>query len=270
MIKLLAVDMDGTCLDGRSRMSGENLAALRRAAQAGILVVPTTGRSLSCLPYRLRSEKFFRYVISSNGAQVTDLHTGESLFQALIPKRRAMRLVQLAQSLPVSITAHVEQKYLVRGRAFWLMGRVVFGPDAAASICVGNMNRVLRQQAADVEELQFYFFTGRTGRKLRCMLERYAPDCRWAFTDQYVEIFSNNASKGAALAALAARLNIPKEQIACIGDGENDLPMFEAAGLRIAMGNAVPQLKEKASQVSRSNRHNGVAYAIDRWILQEQ
>ena len=57
MIKLLAVDMDGTCLDGRSRMSAENLAALRRAAEAGILVVPTTGRSLSCLPYRLRSEK---------------------------------------------------------------------------------------------------------------------------------------------------------------------------------------------------------------------
>ena len=223
-------------------------------------------------------------MISSNGAQVTDLYTGEDLFQALIPKRRAMRLVQLAQSLPVSITAHVEREYLVRGRAFWLLGRAVFGPDAAASICVENMNRVLRQHAADVEELQFYFFTERTGRKLRCMLERHAPDCRWAFTNQYVEIFSASASrirsptfwrsasasKGAALAALAARLNIPKEQIACIGDGENDLPMFEAAGLRIAMGNAVPQLKEQASQVSRTNRNNGVAYAIDRWILPEQ
>lgn len=170
----------------------------------------------------------------------------------------------------MSITAHVEREYLVRGRAFWLLGRAVFGPDAAASICVENMNRVLRQHAADVEELQFYFFTERTGRKLRCMLERHAPDCRWAFTNQYVEIFSASASKGAALAALAARLNIPKEQIACIGDGENDLPMFEAAGLRIAMGNAVPQLKEQASQVSRTNRNNGVAYAIDRWILPEQ
>ena len=50
-------------------------------------------------------------MISSNGAQVTDLYTGEDLFQTLIPKRRAMRLVQLAQSLPVSITAHVEREY---------------------------------------------------------------------------------------------------------------------------------------------------------------
>lgn len=267
MIKLLAVDMDGTCLDGRSRMSAENLAALRRAAQAGIVVVPTTGRTLSCLPYRLRSEKFFRYVITSNGAQVTDLYTGGDLFQALIPKRRAMRLVQLVQSLPVSITAHVEQDYLVRGRAFWLLGRAVFGPDAAASICVENMNRELRRRASDVEELQFYFFTRHTGQRLRCLLEQNAPDCRWAFTDQYVEVFSRNASKGTALRALAEKLNIPKEQIACIGDGENDLPMFEAAGLRIAMGNAVPELKQQANQVTRTNRQNGVAYAIDRWIL---
>lgn len=267
MIKLLAVDMDGTCLDGRSRMSAENLAALRRAAQAGVVVVPTTGRTLSCLPYRLRSEKFFRYGISSNGARVTDLYTGEDLFQALIPKRRAMRLVQLVQSLPVSITAHVEQDYLVRGRAFWLLGRAVFGPDAATSICVENMNRELRRRASDVEELQFYFFTRRTGQRLRRVLEQNAPDCRWAFTNQYVEVFSRSASKGAALRALAERLNIPKEQIACIGDGENDLPMFEAAGLRIAMGNAVPELKQQASQVTRTNRQNGVAYAIDRWIL---
>lgn len=127
-------------------------------------------------------------MISSNGAQVTDLYTGEDLFQALIPKRRAMRLVQLAQSLPVSITAHVEREYMVRGRAFWLLGRVVFGPDAAASICVENMNRVLRQHAADVEELQFYFFTERTGRK-RAHAGTPCADCRWAFTNQYVEIF---------------------------------------------------------------------------------
>ena len=46
--------------------------------------------------------------------------------------------------------------------------------------------------------------------------------------------------------------------------------MFEAAGLRIAMGNAVEPLKAQASQVSRTNRHSGVAYAIDRWILQEK
>lgn len=67
MIKLLAVDMDGTCLDSKSRMSGDNVAALKKAAQSGIIVVLTTGRNLKCLPHRLQEEDFYRYVITSDG-----------------------------------------------------------------------------------------------------------------------------------------------------------------------------------------------------------
>ena len=52
-IRLLAVDMDGTCLNSRSQMTAETIRALEAAAKAGIIVVPTTGRSLSCLPHRL-------------------------------------------------------------------------------------------------------------------------------------------------------------------------------------------------------------------------
>lgn len=59
MIKLLAVDMDGTCLDGRSRMSAENLAALRRAAEAGILVVPTTGAAFPACRTGCAARSFF-------------------------------------------------------------------------------------------------------------------------------------------------------------------------------------------------------------------
>ena len=60
MIKLLAVDMDGTCLDPKSRMTDATLGALSLAAKAGIRVVPTTGRTLGCLPHRLvgRSDIF--------------------------------------------------------------------------------------------------------------------------------------------------------------------------------------------------------------------
>ena len=53
MIKLLAIDMDGTCLDQRSRMTDRTLDVLRKAAKAGITVVPCTGRNLGCIPHRL-------------------------------------------------------------------------------------------------------------------------------------------------------------------------------------------------------------------------
>jgi len=82
-----------------------------------------------------------------------------------------------------------------------------------------------------------------------------------------VEIFAKNTSKGTALNALASRLGIAKEEIACIGDSANDLPMFEAAGLKIAMGNAVPELKKKADIVAYSNHIDGAAKAIEQYIL---
>ena len=69
-MRMLAIDMDGTCLNDRHRISGKNLNALRMAAEAGIEIVPTTGRALSCLPHQLRTEKYIRYVISANGAVV--------------------------------------------------------------------------------------------------------------------------------------------------------------------------------------------------------
>ena len=68
MIKLLAVDMDGTCLNSKGKMTDKTLEALKKAAESGVIVVPTTGRNITCLPKRIQGESFYRYVISSNGA----------------------------------------------------------------------------------------------------------------------------------------------------------------------------------------------------------
>ena len=88
-----------------------------------------------------------------------------------------------------------------------------------------------------------------------------------AYTGIYAEIFSKEASKGRALAALAEKLGIEKQEIACIGDGENDLSMFEASGLKIAMGNAVSGLKEQADYITATNNRDGVAEAVYKKIL---
>lgn len=94
-IRLLAVDMDGTCLNSRSQMTAETIRALEAAAKAGIIVVPTTGRSLSCLPHRLAGrQNIYRYVISSNGASVADCREKKEWMQTLIPKEQALRLVR--------------------------------------------------------------------------------------------------------------------------------------------------------------------------------
>jgi len=131
---------------------------------------------------------------------------------------------------------------------------------------VNDMEAFVEKIHYDIEEVQVYFFSGRTRRKVAEILEGY-PEFSSAFGSKYVEIFAKNTSKGTALNALASRLGIAKEEIACIGDSANDLPMFEAAGLKIAMGNAVPELKKKADIVAYSNHIDGAAKAIEQYIL---
>jgi Cof subfamily protein (haloacid dehalogenase superfamily) len=83
----------------------------------------------------------------------------------------------------------------------------------------------------------------------------------------YLDITHPLANKGVALAEIAKLLEIPLAEIATIGDGSNDVAMFERSGLSIAMGNASPQVQRKADLVTDSNRQDGFAKAIERFIL---
>lgn len=90
---------------------------------------------------------------------------------------------------------------------------------------------------------------------MRKILRKY-PELSAAYSKIYVEIFAKEASKGNALKHLAEKLHISKHEIAYIGGGENDLSAFREAGYRFAMGNAVPELKEKAEVVLPGNDEN--------------
>jgi Cof subfamily protein (haloacid dehalogenase superfamily) len=83
----------------------------------------------------------------------------------------------------------------------------------------------------------------------------------------YLDITHPLANKGAALSEMAKLLDVPLAEIAVIGDGSNDVAMFERSGLSIAMGNASPEVQRAADFVTESNRDDGFAHAIERLIL---
>ena len=286
MIKLLAVDMDGTCLDRKSRITDGTIRTLRDAAAAGITVVPATGRSMACIPHRLAEGKIrkniasygkmsedaqnnqglFRYVITSNGAQVTDIVEKRKLFREMIPKEAALALLKQCRKIRLGVTSHMNNEYLLQGRILVLLGHLVYGRDAGAVRWVRDMSETVRTSGYEVEELQFYFMSPSARNEIWSVLAGF-PELSAAYTRLYVEVFAAGASKGNALQALADHLGIRKEETACIGDGENDLSMFRAAGLKIAMGNAVPELKKAADIITGTNDRDGAAEAVRRYIL---
>lgn len=265
-MRMLAIDMDGTCLNNKHRISGKTMTALQEAATAGIEIVPTTGSALSCLPHQLRNCKYIRYVISSNGAVVSDLHTGQMIFKEMIPCDTASTILDACGKAGVGITAHIKNESIVEGKVLAALGRLSYGPDASRNICVQSISKHLEERREDIEEIQLFLFSHDSSDKVLEILKGYKGITAVA-APKYIEIFSENATKGNAVAALCAHLGIRTDQVACIGDGENDLSMFEKCGMTFAMANGIPKLKNAADHIVPSNNKHGVAVAIQEYLL---
>ena len=267
-MRLLAIDMDGTCVYGRGHVSDKTIQALRKAAKAGIEIVPTTGRTVTCMPEKIKREPYIRYAVTSNGASVRDLKTKEKIYEAAVPFDIGNSLINEFAGQKFGISAHIHDEYIVQGKALKAMGSMIYGKDSKNSITVTSLSDYLKEEKPDFEELQFYFSPFAGKEKARSILSKYADaDIDSAFGNVYVEVFSESATKGKGLSSLAAFLKVAPSDIACIGDGENDLSMFRTAGMKFAMGNAVEELKSHADYILPSNREDGVAHAIEKYLL---
>ena len=255
--------MDGTCLNDRQTISEKNIQALKELS-LDTVIVPTTGRALCCLPSRLKNENFYRYVISSNGAVLTDIHDNRKLFTALLPNKEVIELLKEIHNSHIGISIHVDNEFLIQGKILAAMGRFSYGKDARACTVINDCVRYLEETGQDVEEVQLFFFNEKMKKELTFILDQF-PDIEKAYSDTYVELYSPQASKGNALKALITELDI--SHAACIGDSENDLSMFEICDQSFAMGNAIIPLKDKADHIVSDNNSSGVAEAINRYLL---
>ena len=225
-IAILSIDMDGTCLDSRHRISDKTMNSLLKAKEAGIEIVPTTGRALSCLPLGLRNRDLYRYVISSNGAVINDIKENKVIYSKPIDKLIAKEVIGRCQGPNVGTSIHIDNEYILQGKALKTLGKLVYGKDAAESVSVRNINSYIDNKGGNIEELQFYFFLDKSRTKVENILSEY-DDLLKAYDNNYVEVYDINASKGNALKYLYEKLGYLKEEVACIGDGENDISNFK-------------------------------------------
>lgn len=267
MIKILAVDMDGTCLGSDGKMAPETLQALKTAADRGVLVVPTTGRNLNCLPKALKNQSFYRYIISSNGSLVVDTQDDKILFDACIDSLTAAEILKKTGRMLIFKAAHIDRDFYTQGSILQYMVKRFFDDETANIIRVSNLRKYILKKGKPIEEFQFFYKEGEGYRKkIKEILASY-PEITVAHSKGYAEIYNKKGSKGTALLALGEALGITAEEIACIGDEENDISMFDVAGLPLAMGNAIDAVKQRAKAILPTNDEKGVAAAIYDYIL---
>ncbi|EHG23953.1 Cof-type HAD-IIB family hydrolase [Selenomonas noxia] len=263
-VKLFVSDLDGTMLPDGNIVSAENIAAVRRAAEAGVVVTIATGRMFeAALPVAAAlgvDVPIISYnggLIKSPSGRIYEEHTMDAaVTHDIIAFCRArdwyiqiysggcLRYVE-----PCDESCFYENSQKLAGQAV--------GWNGLFAHAAGNCKLLLVTQGGAV-----------TQERADALMEAFGADVDVTRSaDRLIEIVPKGISKASALTALAAKLGIAIEETMAIGDAYNDLPMLKAAGTSVAMGNAFPEVKKAADYETLSCTENGLAAAIYRYVL---
>ena len=266
-VKLIAMDMDGTLLTNR-RISPANMAALRSAVDAGIEIALASGRLPDDISFWAKDVGLPFHVISLNGNCLLDGPFGKPIENHFMPTESALYIHQLAlesglmhaifrwDELAISWIQPPEDLEHWGSHLRRNGGRQAlrFGQAAGDRLIRRGCNKiVIIDHSGDPSKLN----------KIRDLVRANCPDIEiTASGATNIELNRVGITKGTALTTLAAHLGIPMSQVMALGDSDNDLPMIQAAGYGVAMGNANAVVKAAARYETLHHAQDGVAAAI--------
>ena len=217
--------------------------------------------------------KGLTYAITSNGAAVYDLKTGELLSSCLIPCETACRVLEILSEYPIYMEFYADgravtkagepeiamEKYsLPEEKRLFLQKNYLLVPDLVA---------YLKETSICPEKINLPYLTPEIRQGLLARLSQMEEISLTSSVPDNLEINAAQCSKGVGLAGLCRALNIVPEETAAIGDNGNDVEMLKFAGFPIAMGNGTEEVKKIARAVAPSCEEDGAARAILDWIL---
>lgn len=284
-IKLLALDLDGTLLNSRGKISEQNLQAIRAAEERGVLVTIATGRRFrDARPVGLEAE-LNAPLITHNGALTKYAQTLETVNVSILNETEASEVLRVGKEFCADAMISCDP----RGKGLLLYDNVseqnvplqkyiawsrrLHGDEAEEAI-----RHVESLEAALPEiEIVHISFSGACASmtELQNVLETNLGDSVKVLATVYtsqnftlLDILHAEASKGYGLKKFAEFRDIKPEEVMVVGDNFNDVEMLEFAGFPVVMGNAAPELLENPQyETTLSNDESGVALAIERFIL---
>ncbi|MDD3254203.1 MAG: Cof-type HAD-IIB family hydrolase [Lachnospiraceae bacterium] len=273
-IKLIALDLDGTLLDSQKRLSYRNEKVLLECMRRGITVAPCTGRIWFAVPEFLQQMQGIRYAITTNGAVVEDVMKKQILDERKLSCAQAVELIELAKQFHTMYDAYAGG--LAFGEARFIGHMEEFGITEHIQTMIRKTRQMvpsveaeLRRLNRTVEKVNYFFGDLEERQRAReALMARGDVVVSSSFSNN-LEINALGATKGEAILRLASHLGIAPEETMGFGDGENDMTMIEMAGIGVAMGNSMEELKAKADYVTVTNDEDGVAAAIEKLVFDE-
>lgn len=264
--KMIVLDMDDTLLRDDHTVSPRTKQALMDAQEMGVKVVLASGRPTFAMwdvAEELELKKFGSYILSFNGAKITNCQTHEELFSSTLPAETAHKLFELSRRENVWIhtyngdlivteeaNPYTDIEANITGLPMDVVGSFV---EAVTEPVVKVLMVEDPEKLAEVEKTLQKELAG------QLTVLRSKP-----FFLEFTEL---GVTKGTSLNQLINELGITRDEVIAMGDSYNDITMIEFAGLGVAMGNAPDVIKEKADFVTASNMEDGVAKVIEEFVL---
>jgi Cof subfamily protein (haloacid dehalogenase superfamily) len=260
--KMLVIDMDDTLLTDDHKISQENKEMLLKAQEKGVYVILASGRPTPAMTAYAKELKMDSYMISYNGAVITDLREDKILFEQTLTQDQIHELYAYSLKSKTHIITYLDGKVVSETNSEYI--------DIELSITGLEHNKVLDFKAAVqssavkcilLEEPSYL-------KEVEKDLKKAMPHLSISMSKPFfLEVAQNGIDKGSSIKLLAEKLNIHQSEIIAVGNAGNDLTMIEYAGLGVWVDNVTPELRDKANVIVASNNNHGVAEVIRRFIL---
>lgn len=268
-IKLVCIDLDGTLLNATSAVSEENKEAVRACIRKGVLVYLVTGRPWCFTRYQADCISDEVKVICANGAY-TEMSDGAML--RAIGREPLAKLIDRLKDTQAcaflkgknSFYTHepYDERFLYEHR------KELHRPGEPMRTCTELSYDELKARALSdgILKILIYQDDAAALSAFRQQLEDIDGLHISAYQDISLDVTAAGVDKGSAIRAVCLDYGISRNEVMAIGDSENDIPMFEAAGLRVLMGNADESLRPYGNAVTGRNTEHGVAQALEEYV----
>lgn len=288
MYKLIAIDLDGTMLDSFGQVTENTKKVIQKTIEKGIDVIIASGRPIDSIKTIAKEIGSNKYFIAGNGALIYDIQKNEVLYEKYMKKEKVLEIIKICEENSIAYNVYTDKTILATSLKYNVLyyhkENLKKQEDKRTHInIVENMYEYIQK----MQEEKFLKITicddSKTVfqsiiRKLekikdieildvshmsRKVIEQGTEEIPIEY--YYTEISSKDVDKWYAIEFLIEKLNIKKEEVITIGDNANDKKMINEAGIGIAMGQSMPQLRKLANYVTSSNSEEGVAKAIEKF-----